>query len=65
MHGMAFLNGLLSNSILPRLSQPCKKSNGKSVAFFGNKGLLSQTYLWKNCRISKITTDLEFYLSFQ
>lgn len=23
------------------------------------------TYLWKNCRISKITIDLEFYLSFQ
>ncbi|WP_293965923.1 hypothetical protein [Streptococcus sp.] len=42
-----------------------QKSNGKSVAFFGDKGLLSQTYLWKNCRISKITTDLEFYLSFQ
>jgi len=28
MHGIAFLNGLLSNSILPRLSQPCKKATG-------------------------------------
>ena len=26
MHGIAFLNGLLGNSMLPRLSQPCKKA---------------------------------------
>ena len=28
---------LTKSPILPRLSQPCKKSNGKSVAFFDTK----------------------------
>ena len=34
MHGIAFLNGLLGNSILPRLSQPCKKATANPLLFW-------------------------------
>ena len=42
MHGIAFLNGLLCNSILQRLSQPYKKATANPLLFV-DKRLLSQT----------------------
>lgn len=45
MHGIAFLNGLLSNSILPRLSQPCKKATANPLLFLETRDYCPRLFL--------------------
>ena len=48
MHGIAFLNGLLDNSILPRLSQPCKKATANPLLFLEIRDYCPRLFLWYN-----------------
>ena len=55
MHGIAFLNRLLSNSILPRLSQPCKKATANPLLFLKTRDYCPRLILTSLVFMSMVT----------